>query len=413
MTSVHDAGRAEPEACPSRSATPGDEPRVRWDGFSAVRVWPADSSERAFLLENAADVWSEYPEAPEVDLVFGPRGLEMLAERGVHYEVLVEDIQAVADAERARIEEHRVEKPVDWYAEYRNFQSVQHHLQDLAEAHPDLARLQQWGGSIEGRPIAGLRITGAEPTGDAGRPGIVLNGGQHAREWISVMVTTCVAERLLTGYRRHPAVTSAMDAFEFFVVPVANPDGYVFSWEVDRYWRKNRREGFGVDLNRNYPVGWGGRGSSSNKRSQIYRGRTAFSEPESLAMWRLFETESIVAHIDFHSFSQLVLHPWNFARRPAPDRDRLAALADALASAIFSVHEKRYEVQSGAELYAAGGTMSDWAYAEAGATSFTIELRPARGGGFVLPPEQIVPTCDENFAAVLELAERVSRSASR
>jgi hypothetical protein len=49
--------------------------------------------------------------------------------------------------------------------------------------------------------------------------------------------------------------------------------------------------------------------------------------------------------------------------------------------------------------------MSDWMYGVAGALSYTVELRPGRGGrsGFVLPPEQIVPTCDEALAAVLEL----------
>jgi carboxypeptidase T len=51
--------------------------------------------------------------------------------------------------------------------------------------------------------------------------------------------------------------------------------------------------------------------------------------------------------------------------------------------------------------------MLDWAYGEANALSYTIELRPKSGGrnGFVLPPEQIVPTCDEGLAAVLELAK--------
>ena len=38
-------------------------------------------------------------------------------------------------------------------------------------------------------------------------------------------------------------------------IPVVNPDGLVWTWEVDRMWRKNRRDNggsFGVDLNRNF-----------------------------------------------------------------------------------------------------------------------------------------------------------------
>jgi hypothetical protein len=75
-----------------------------------------------------------------------------------------------------------------------------------------------------------------------------------------------------------------------------------------------------------------------------------------------------------------------------------------MASAMFAEHDKRYALMQGVELYPAAGTMSDWAYGEAGALSFTIELRPKMGrGGFVLPPEEIRPTCDEGLAAVLAL----------
>ena len=40
-----------------------------------------------------------------------------------------------------------------------------------------------------------------------------------------------------------------------------------------------------------------------------------------------------------------------------------------------------------------------------GVASFVIELRPRGGSGFVLPPDQIMPTCDEGLAAVLALGE--------
>ncbi len=76
------------------------------------------------------------------------------------------------------------------------------------------------------------------------------------------------------------------------------------------------------------------------------------------------------------------------------------------ASAIYATHGKSYKILAGADLYVASGTFSDWSYGARGVASFVFELRPARGGGgFVLPPEEIVPTCEESLAAVLELAE--------
>jgi hypothetical protein len=97
-----------------------------------------------------------------------------------------------------------------------------------------------------------------------------------------------------------------------------------------------------------------------------------------------------------------VLYPWTHTHTAAPDRARYRAIGDRLASAMFAQHEKRYVLQSGADLYAASGTATDWAYGDAEALSFTIELRPGRNNsrrGFVLPPEEIKPTCDEGFAA--------------
>ena len=71
-----------------------------------------------------------------------------------------------------------------------------------------------------------------------------------------------------------------MDKLNFHILPIANPDGYIYTWSnqsnIDiRLWRKNRntsriddattyREGYsvadcvGVDLNRNFDFHWNG-----------------------------------------------------------------------------------------------------------------------------------------------------------
>ena len=106
-------------------------------------------------------------------------------------------------------------------------------------------------------------------------------------------------------------------------------------------------------------------------------------------------------HIDFHAYGQLVLYPWNHSDQPTDDQARYAALGDRLASAIYATHQTQYRQMRGVELYTSAGTMSDGMYGEAGAVSFTIELRPRGGTGFVLPPDQIRPTCNEGLAAEL------------
>ena len=288
----------------------------------------------------------------------------------------------------------------DWFAEYRNLREIEDHLALLATRHPDLATPRVLGASIEGRPISALEIS------RGGKLGIVIDGGQHAREWISVMVPVCLADRILA--RQHePRLRKILDAVTFHIVPVVNPDGYHYTWTVDRYWRKNRRGGYGVDLNRNYSVAWGQAGSSKDRRSPNYRGEQPFSEPETRAMRGLFERETIHAHVDFHSYSQVIVYPWSHQRAHPPDRDRFAAIASRMSTAMRVATGRDYQVRPGSELkIGSSGTLGDWAYGEHGVLSFLVELRPAGGkDGFVLPPEQIVPACEESLAAVLELAE--------
>jgi len=360
----------------------------------AIRVDCAVASHCALAESLALDVWSEQRGAGlPLDVVVRGADLEALSAAGVRWQVIVPDIDAAAREESARL--HAAVQPADWFAEYRDYRAIATHLQELTELAPDRAAVQPLGSSIDGRTIWALRIGKGTP--------MLINGTQHAREWISAMVATCVADRLVRDYDKDPAIRAFVDSTELWVVPVVNPDGYQYSWSTDRYWRKNRRERHGVDLNRNFSVAWGGSGSSSNKRSEVYRGDYAFSEPETAALRDLAMREHFAAHVDFHAYGQLLLYPWNYTATRAKDRDRYAAFGDRMASAMFAQHETRYTLMQGVQLYPAAGTMSDFMYGEGNALSFTIELRPKGRGGFVIPPDQIRPTCDEGLAAVLAL----------
>jgi carboxypeptidase T len=378
----------------------GDTPNdARNDARNDER--PQGACARAESL--AVDVWSEErgPGMP-LDVVVPASALDGLAAAGVTWTVIDHDIDAAARAEAERLHASAAASTTtsgEWFAEYRDYTAISKHMQELADGAPERASLHGIGSSLDGRPLWALRIGGAH---DDDTP-MLLNGTQHAREWIAAMATTCVADRLVREYDDNPAIRQLVDTTEVWIVPVVNPDGYQYSWGQDRYWRKNRRESYGVDLNRNFSVAWGGAGSSGLKRSQTYRGGRPFSENESAALRDLAKREGVRLHIDFHAYGQLVLYPWNHSDKPTDDQARYAALGDRLASAIYAAHGTPYRLMRGVELYTSAGTMSDWMYGEAGAVSFTIELRPRGGTGFVLPPNQIRPTCDEALAAVLAL----------
>jgi len=396
----------DPEVTPvSVAVEPGTEASVH----SAVRAYPRSPEEHAAVLERSLDVWSEHPGLDaSLDVVVDRAGLHWLATEGLPFEIIVGDVAAAAADERARLAEVAIAKPPtpeEWFSEYRDLSTIHAHLDELAALRPDLASTETIGTSLEGRPLRAIRIRGAGPR----ELGMLVDSGMHAREWIAMMVGACIADRLLRGYDHDARLRAFVDRTELVVIPVVNPDGYEHSWQRDRYWRKNRRGGHGVDLNRNFGVAFGGAGSSGSTASQVYRGTAPFSEPESEALRRFIEAESqtggLRAHIDLHSYGQLVLHPWSYTRERSRDHARLSAFAEQMVAGIAATHGERYRPMSGESLYPASGTLMDWAYGTHGVASFVIELRPRGGTGFVLPPAQIVPTCDEALAAVLALGE--------
>ena len=370
-------------------ATP--DPRVE------IRVDCHDPAACALASEYALDIFSEDtgPGLP-LDLVVHESTLSILEDVHVPFQIESTDIDADARAEHLRVTH---DGSSDFFADYRDLATITARMRELVALDPADVEMQAIGGSVEGRPIWALKI-------GHGATKVLINGTQHAREWSGTMVNMSIADRLV----RDPAYHALFATTTFWIVPVMNPDGYQYTWGTDRFWRKNRRGGYGVDLNRNWSVAWGGAGTSSNKRSDIYRGEYAFSEPETQAMRNLAKREHFALHVDFHAFSQLILYPWGWSAKPSDDHAKYAGIGDKIAAAMYAQHGVNYKLMQSVELYPAAGTMTDWMYGEGGAFSYTVELRPKNGfrNGFVLPPSQIKPTSDEAFAALLALRASVN-----
>ena len=144
--------------------------------------------------------------------------------------------------------------------------------------------------------------------------------------------------------------------------------------------------------------------------SDVYVGPSAFSEPEVQAMRDLVNSlPNLVAHIDFHSYSQLVLEPWASSNNPPPRENIVKTLSGEISEEIFSVHGETYVAGTGGDLlYLADGVFPDWTTSN-GALSYTVELRPDGSPGFDLPPEEILPTCEENFAGAMAMFRFVNQ----
>ena len=47
----------------------------------------------------------------------------------------------------------------------------------------------------------------------------------HAREWVTTMTVEYLAYQLIAGYGKNKNVTSFVDNYDFYLIPVVNPDG--------------------------------------------------------------------------------------------------------------------------------------------------------------------------------------------
>lgn len=399
-------GFTRPPTGPANPDAPGDRPES-FHGHRVVRATVKTQAQLDRLLRITPDVWSESIGVGKLDVRIPPDRMDELERSGIAFEVLIEDVQPLVAAQLDR-------DPLlggSWFDDYKTYDEVMSYLDELAALRPDLAQTFTVGSSLHGRDIRGIRITSAEP---GTKPQVLLQGCQHAREWIAVMVPMFIADALVRQHDSDPGIQDLLARTEVVVVPIVNPDGYEFTWTDFRFWRKNLRDNgdgtWGVDLNRNWSYGWGGEGSSGDGDSEIYRGPFPFSEPETAAMRDFILAQpNLRAHVDIHSYSQLVLQPWGWTFDHPPDHDLFEALGQDMVDLIFGVHSVTYVHGPCAEtLYLADGVAPDYTYGELGVLGFTIELRDDGDFGFLLPPEQITPNGEEILPAVMHLMDVVS-----
>ncbi len=260
-------------------------------------------------------------------------------------------------------------------------------LERLARARPATCRLEVIGRSVEGRPLEVLIL------GDAGgraRRRAWVQGGIHAREWLSPHVLLRLAHELLEKDR------DLLGRVEIHILPLLNPDGFALSRSRAKQalWRKNRARGprarggvrvVGVDLNRNFDCEWARLGSKNPGR-ETYRGPGPASEPEVRAVQAYLRRLPFHFALDVHTGAPYQVHAPSAAKWDANGLDRHRRTAALMGTALKTEHAPPIFAGAGAERFfrtaSAGGQAVNYFFEKAAIpTALTVEM-----GSFFLDP---------------------------
>ncbi len=403
-------------------------------GFTAASAAPS-----AALDPDGLDAYTAVVQPAEIATIT-QLGIEVSGQRqvaaGIELDVVLD--QAQADKLRGRgvdlkltrvkggktVREFAAEQAVNGFTVWRSYDEaggIRDQLYAAARNNPQLVKLEVLGHTGQGREIIAVKLTqGARGQQDGRRPAVLYSSTQHAREWISTEVNRRLMNHFIDRWRANDrAVRKLLQTTELWFILVANPDGYQYTFEHERLWRKNLRDnngdgqtqvGDGVDPNRNFPNhwGWDDEGSSGIQSSDTYRGPSPMSEPETQAMVGLLDRIGFAFQVNWHSAGQWLLYSegWQTSTPTADDPIYYAMSGNLDAPAIADFHPGL----SSDVLYVTNGETTDYAHAVTGALAWTPELSEGcEDCGFVFPDDDALVQAE--FQRNLPFARSVADSA--
>ncbi|GAB0090382.1 carboxypeptidase B [Sergentomyia squamirostris] len=404
--------------------------QVSYDGYQVLTLKVDDPVKLDALVqweEQGIDFWDNINSVGHpVRVMMPPRLIDefpaFLRDNEISYELTIPNVETVFAYERKVQNERRA------YAMMGNFASrvagnftyywqtpeISEYLNTLVSEYPDMVTLEEAGRSYEDREIMVLRISS---TGfDGTKPIIFIDAGIHAREWIAPMSAIYLIEQLV----ENSAENLDLLACDWIIIPLVNPDGYQYTHDTERLWRKTRSVNpgsscRGVDANRNYRYRWGwGTGISTNPCSNTFLGQEPHQEKEvqAVASELAKNADGVRLYLSFHSCGNWLLYPWGYDRILHDNNDELDLVGNLVASDIFAGHGVQYTVGNSAILlYPAAGASDDYAAAEHNINlSYTVELTCGGANGFDLPADQILSVATGIFTGVKAYARYVAEN---
>jgi len=232
--------------------------------------------------------------------------------------------------------------------QYRSYRESLEYLYSMEKAYPDLLKVVKIGTTYEGRDIVLVKISHEVEKADK-KPAMLYTGTVHAREWVGNELALKLIEDIAQNRFVDPALEKNLHNSTIYMVPCLNPDGYEYSRTHFSFWRKNRRVNhdgtIGVDLNRNFSVGFI---KQNNTGSNVYGGEHPFSEAETRAIKAFVDAhDNITLVFDYHSQGNVFFPAHRFMHESEIDGTDMNVLCANMNDEIYKTTGRKYGIHRG------------------------------------------------------------------
>ncbi len=231
---------------------------------------------------------------------------------------------------------------------YHSYPETVEFFKELATEYSDYVKVESIGETWEKREIILVTISSNIAVADE-KPALFYTGTIHAREYIGVELAIAFARYVVDGMQYDPRIREAFERSTIYMVPCANPDGLEYSRNHFSFWRKNRRENadgsIGVDLNRNFSVGFN---KNNTPSSNVYSGPHPFSEPETCALKEFVDShDNITIALDYHSQGNVFFPAHDFRHENTIDTTDMNVLCANMGEEIRKIAGREYGIHQG------------------------------------------------------------------
>ena len=232
--------------------------------------------------------------------------------------------------------------------QYKSYKESVEFLNSMQLKYPNLLRVINIGTTYEGRDIVLVKISKDVESADS-KPAMLYTGTIHAREWIGHELALKFIEYVALNQDVDPILQKSLEESAIYMVPCLNPDGYEYSREHFSFWRKNRRPNadgsIGVDLNRNFSIGFK---RVKDASSNIYGGEKPFSEAETSAIKSFVDSHpNITVALDYHSQGNVFFPAHKFMHEAEIDGTDMNVFCANMNDEISKVTGRKYGIHRG------------------------------------------------------------------